>query len=945
MDTNSFVWRHIGPRPSDIASMLEALGLDSLEALVDKIVPDDIRLERAIELPPAMSEWEFAHHIRAIADKNRVFRSFIGQGYYRTIMPAVIRRNVLENPAWYTPYTPYQAEIAQGRLEALLLFQTVVSELTGLPLANASLLDEGTAVAEAVLMCHRLAAKKYKQQPRNRVLIDEGLFDQSFEVVKTRCRALQIEWQYSNITEDHLDERCFAVVLQYPDKHGSVRNYEALVRAAQARGIYVVVAADLLALTLLKPPGAWGADVVVGSSQRFGIPMMYGGPHAAYFATKMEYKRQVPGRIIGVSVDKHGNPAYRMALQTREQHIRREKATSNICTAQALLATLAAMYAVYHGPEGLKDIARRIHAMTVALYKMLVARGMKVINPTYFDTLTVELSDIESVRRRSVERQVNFFYRDGKVVLSLDECTTVQDLRDIVWCLTGEEAVVNVVDKAIEIPSELRREGDFLHQEVFHRYHSETEMMRFIKQLESKDLSLVHAMIPLGSCTMKLNAASELIPISWEEFAEMHPFAPLEQAEGYLELIAALEEYLCRLTGLDACSLQPNSGAQGEYAGLLAIKRYHHSKGEGQRNVVLIPRSAHGTNPASAVMAGLEVVFVDCDERGNIVVADLEAKAKEHRDRLAALMVTYPSTYGVYESAIRRICAIVHEYGGLVYMDGANMNAQLGITTPAKIGADVCHLNLHKTFAIPHGGGGPGVGPICVNKKLKPFLPGHIYAPREDMSSDWAVSSAPFGSAGILPISYAFIRLMGADGLKLAAQVAMLNANYMKKRLEEAFPVLFVGENDMVAHEFIIDFRPYKDIVHVEDVAKRLMDYSFHAPTISFPVANTFMIEPTESESKAEIDRFCDAMLYIKEEILKIVRGEYDARDNPIHQAPHTLHEIASDEWPHRYSRREAAYPMEELKHRKFWPSVGRIDNAYGDRHLQPSCGLQELCV
>jgi len=583
--------------------------------------------------------------------------------------------------------------------------------------------------------------------------------------------------------------------------------------------------------------------------------------------------------------------------------------------------------------------------MTAALYKMLIERGVSVVNATYFDTLTVEVPAIEVVQKRSEERAMNFFYRDGKVVLSLDECTTAQDLSDIVWCLTGESVEVDEVGDAMEIPAELRREGSFMHQEVFHRYHSETEMMRFIKQLETKDLSLVHAMIPLGSCTMKLNAATELIPISWEEFAELHPFVPSEQAQGYLELIKALEEYLCRLTGLDACSLQPNSGAQGEYAGLLAIKRYHHSKGEGRRNVVLIPRSAHGTNPASAVMAGMEVIFVDCDDRGNIVVADLEAKAKEYRDRLAALMVTYPSTYGVYESAIRRICAIVHEYGGLVYMDGANMNAQLGITTPGKIGADVCHLNLHKTFAIPHGGGGPGVGPICVCKKLKPFLPGHLYAPTDAMPKDGAVSSAPYGSAGILPIAYAFIRLMGIEGLRLAAQVAMLNANYMKKRLEEAFPVLFVGETGMVAHEFILDLRPYKDIVHVEDVAKRLMDYSFHAPTISFPVANTFMIEPTESESKAEIDRFCEAMLQIKEEILKIVRGEYDSRDNPVHQAPHTLQEIASDEWHHRYSRREAAYPMEELKYRKFWPTVGRIDNAWGDRHLQPSCGMQELCV
>ncbi len=943
---NAFSQRHLGSSQNEVEEMLHIAGVSDINELVDKIVPSDIRLKDLPELMPAMDEKTYLKHIRSLAQKNKVFRSYIGQGYYGTFMPPVIQRNMLENPGWYTQYTPYQAEISQGRLEALLAFQTVISELTGMELANASLLDEATAAAEAVMMAHRIISKKYRKENRNRVLIDSGVFDQTADVIETRSNALSIDTLVKSISSKDIDSGVFAIVLQYPAQNGTISYYKEIVEKAKEIGTLVIVAADILSLTLLTPPGEWGADIVIGSTQRLGIPMMYGGPHAGYFATKEAYKRQVPGRIIGVSVDVHGNKALRMALQTREQHIRREKATSNICTAQALLASMAGMYAVYHGPEGLTNIGRTIHHLAAHLRSSLLNKGIQILNPNvFFDTLTLKVDDVNAVKTRAEEQKMNFFYRDSEVSISLDETTTLEDVRDICEVITGEAPSSDPLSKEVCIPSELRRVSKFLQQDIFNSYHSETEMMRYLKRLENKDLSLVHSMIPLGSCTMKLNAATEMIPVTWPEFANIHPFAPESQTQGYLELIDSLANDLCALTGFDACSFQPNSGAQGEFSGLLAIRRYHDAKGDTHRKVTIIPKSAHGTNPASAVMAGMEVVLVDCDEKGNIILEDLQAKAEANRDNLAALMVTYPSTYGVYESGIRKICKIIHDNGGLVYMDGANMNAQLCLTNPATIGADVCHLNLHKTFAIPHGGGGPGVGPICVNNKLIDHLPGHVFYKGNRMPDNSAVSAAPFGSAGILPISYGFIKLMGAKGLLRTSQMAMLNANYMKARLEKDFPILYVGENGFVAHEFIMDLHIFKDIASAEDIAKRLMDYSFHAPTISFPVHGTFMIEPTESESKRELDRFCDAMLLIKAEMEAVVSGESDPKDNVVINAPHTLLEVTSNDWNHPYSREQAAYPVAALREWKFWVSVGRIDNAYGDRHLQSTCNAMSSCI
>ncbi len=941
--TGQFPPRHLGSNEDQIEEMLRITGADSLDQLVDRIVPSDIRLSQLPDLAPAMSEFEYLNHIQALADKNKIYRNYIGQGYYGTIMPPVIQRNMLENPGWYTQYTPYQAEISQGRLEALLAFQTVVAELTGMQIANASLLDEATSAAEAVLMAHRIISKKFRKEKRNTAWVDAGVFDQTYDVIQTRAKALGLTVGHKEITPQMIDSSVFAIVLQYPDKKGTISYHKEIIDAAKAHGVMVIVAADILSLAILTPPGEWGADIVVGSTQRLGIPMMYGGPHAGYFATKEDYKRQLPGRIIGVSVDKHGNKALRMALQTREQHIRREKATSNICTAQALLASMAGMYAVYHGPEGLKNIASRIQALTGALRKGLVESGITLHTSTgFFDTLSIEVSDPEAVRRRAEEMEINLFYLQKEIRISLDETTRPEDVRDILYAITGKHITLT---PSKDMDNGFQRSSLYLQQEIFSKYHTETEMMRYLKRLENKDLSLVHSMIPLGSCTMKLNAAAEMMPVTWPAFTNMHPFAPQDQVAGYLELIEGLADDLCKITGFTACSFQPNSGAQGEFSGLLAIRRYHDAAGDQHRTVTLIPKSAHGTNPASAVMAGMEVVLVDCDDKGNIIVSDLKEKAEAHKDNLAALMVTYPSTYGVYESAIREICTIIHDNGGLVYMDGANMNAQLCLTNPHTIGADVCHLNLHKTFAIPHGGGGPGVGPICVNDKLKAHLPGHVYYDGQLMPQNGAVSAAPFGSAGILPISYGFIKMMGAQGLLRTAQMAMLNANYMKARLEKDFPILYVGENGYVAHEFIMDLHIFKDIASAEDIAKRLMDYSFHAPTISFPVHGTFMIEPTESESKFELDRFCEAMLMIKAEMEEVVSGAADPEDNVVTNAPHTLMEVTANEWSHPYSREKAAYPVEALRVAKFWPAVGRIDNAYGDRHLQASCSTTTSCV
>ncbi len=947
---DQFAKRHIGPDPEETSDMLAAIGLDSLDQLIDDTVPSAIRLQAPLDLPEAITEHEYLRLLRAIAAKNELFTSYIGQGYHDTITPSVIRRNIFENPGWYTQYTPYQSEIAQGRLEALLNFQTMVADLTALPIANASLLDEGTAAAEAMAMFHSQKNKRRKKDPANVFLVSDNVFDQTVDVLRSRAEPLGIQLRLVSQADMELTDDVFGLLLQYPAADGSIQDYRALTRACNEKEVYVTVATDLMALTLLTPPGEWGAHAAVGNSQRFGVPLGFGGPHAAFFATREEFKRQIPGRIIGVSVDSQGNAAFRMALQTREQHIRREKATSNICTAQALLAIMAGMYAVYHGPQGLRAIAERIHTFTRILHGHLNRLDFEVAHDHYFDTLRIELESglVEALRRNALKRRINLHYGEDFVQVSLNETTTPSDLQALLDLFSDTRLQsLEISEEAPEepsIPVSLLRKSPFLTHPIFNSYRTETQMMRYIKRLENRDISLTHSMIPLGSCTMKLNAATELLPVSWPEFAGLHPFAPLDQAKGYLEIFRELESWLSTITGFAACSLQPNSGAQGEFAGLMTIRAYHHSRGDEQRNVALIPESAHGTNPASAVMAGMQVVVVKCDERGDIDVDDLRAKAEKHAEHLSALMITYPSTHGVFESGIRDICRIIHQNGGLVYMDGANMNAQVGLTSPGAIDADVCHLNLHKTFAIPHGGGGPGVGPICVNEKLKPFLPRHPYAEVGGSEGIPAISSAPWGSASILLISYGYIRMLGKQGLTDCSRYAILNANYIKARLQDAYPVLYAGEKGHSAHELIIDLRPFKSVAGAEDVAKRLIDYGFHAPTLSWPVAGTIMIEPTESESKEELDRFCDAMLEIKREMDAIASGQADPEQNLLRNAPHTAEMVTADHWPYPYSRQQAAYPLPYLgRGFKFWPSVGRVNNGYGDRNLMCTCPPMEV--
>jgi glycine dehydrogenase len=941
-----FESRHIGTLGADLADMLKTTGVSSMDELIQQTIPESIRLKTDLKTPAALSEYDYLNMLKELASKNKTCHSFIGQGYYGTITPSVILRNVFQNPGWYTQYTPYQAEIAQGRLEALLNFQTMVSDLTGLPIANASLLDEGTAAAETMMLFYHEKEKKNKAESPNVFFVDHHVYDQTLAVLKSRAWPQGIEIVTGDWRKDPLPANCFGVLLQYPDKTGAVHDYEEFIKNAKAANCLVALATDLMALCLLKSPGELDADIAFGNSQRFGVPMGFGGPHAAFFATKDEFKRIIPGRIIGVSIDEKGNPALRMALQTREQHIRREKATSNICTAQALLAIMSSMYAVYHGPLGLKAIARRIHDMATALSNALEKSGFEMINPFYFDTVCVKADKplCDAIKAASEQAHFNFWYHDQGFQISLDETLTNHELERILQLIctaAGTRQTTIELPAALKIPAQLVRYSEYLSHPVFNKYHTESAMMRYIKRLENKDLSLMHSMISLGSCTMKLNAATELIPVSWPEFANIHPFAPADQTRGYQQMITELESYLCEITRFTACSLQPNSGAQGEFAGLLTIRAYHESRGDAHRTLALIPASAHGTNPASAVIAGYDVLVTPCDEQGNIIVSELKAKAEQHKDKLACLMVTYPSTHGVFETSIQEICQIIHDNGGLVYMDGANMNAQVGLTSPATIGADVCHLNLHKTFAIPHGGGGPGMGPICVNDKLKNFLPSHpFYDVNTHPNAVPPVSAAPYGSASILLISYAYIRMLGPDGMRRSTEHAILNANYMAKRLGEKYKVLYTGTQGRVAHELILELRPYKEAgVSAEDVAKRLMDYGFHAPTLSFPVAGTIMIEPTESENKEELDRFCDALLMIHDEIQEIAKGDYPADNNVLHNAPHTLSVITADTWDLPYTREKAAYPMPYLKHEsKFWPSVSRVNNAHGDRNLVCIC-------
>lgn len=947
-----FEFRHNAPSETDISEMLHVIGLPDLDSLIAQTVPAKIRMNKPLNLPDPLSEHHFLKELKTLAQKNRVFNSFIGMGYYDTITPTVIQRNILENPGWYTAYTPYQAEIAQGRLEMLINFQTMVMELTGMELANASLLDEATAAAEAMSMMFDL--RKGKRKQAHRFFVHENTFPQTLDLLQTRAEPLGIELIVAPVSEfDPTDESIFGLLVQYPDSNGEVVDISEMLAQAAQHEIKSAVAADLLSLTLLRPPGEMGADVVVGSTQRFGIPLGFGGPHAAYFATKEEYKRQIPGRIIGVSIDKNGKPAYRMALQTREQHIRREKATSNICTAQVLLAVMAGAYGVYHGPAGLTRIASRIHAMTKLAEKGLAQLGLKQHNTVYFDTLKVEVEsdDVKQALRAEAERnEVNFrYFSDNFVGISFDQVKEPEDVQlvlDIfakVMGLEAPDAMSESQSIAIQFPDHLTRTSAFLKHPVFNSYHSEHEMLRYLKRLENKDISLVHSMISLGSCTMKLNATTEMTPVTWPEFAGIHPFAPIDQAEGYHQMIEELSQWLCEITGFDAMSMQPNSGAQGEYAGLMTIRNYHKARGEGHRNVAIIPSSAHGTNPASAVMAGMKVVITKCDELGNIDLADLRDKVEKHSSELAALMVTYPSTHGVFEEDIKEICALIHEHGGQVYMDGANMNAQVGLTSPALIGADVCHLNLHKTFCIPHGGGGPGMGPIGVVKHLEPHLPGHFLSQPENEPSG-AVSAAPFGSASILVISYAYIRMMGAEGLTNATKLAILNANYIKERLNGHYEALYVGNNGRAAHEMIIELRHFKQECGIDaiDIAKRLMDYGYHAPTVSFPVAGTIMIEPTESETKSELDRFCDALIAIRQEIQEIIEGKADKDNNVIKNAPHTAAVALDDSWSYPYSRQKAVYPLDWVRVAKFWPTVSRIDDGFGDRNLMCACPPME---
>ena len=951
---SEFISRHNGPSSSDIKEMLQTIGVSSIEELISKTVPENIRMQHKLQLPAGLSEYEYLNHIKQVSLKNKVFKSYIGQGYYDTITPSVILRNVFENPGWYTQYTPYQAEISQGRLESLLNFQTMVSDLTGLPIANASLLDEATAAAEAMTMFFNTLNRDHDHITRPKFFVDTEIFPQTKDVLITRAVPVGIEIVLGDYKLAKLDESYFGAIVQYPNDKGSVEDYSNFINAVHSVNGYVAMATDLLALTLLTPPGELGADAAVGSAQRFGVPLGFGGPHAAFFAAKDEFKRSIPGRIIGISIDANGNRALRMALQTREQHIKREKATSNICTAQALLANMAAMYAVFHGPNGLKNIARRVAILTALLRDELKAAGKEVVTETFFDTICVRVQNADSIRKKSEAAEINFRYFAGDIIgISLDETTTVTDVQNILKVFGIESNLSNKTSSA-ELPHFAKRQSAFLQQDVFNRHHSETQMMRYLKWLENKDLSLNTSMISLGSCTMKLNAATEMMPLSWAHWSKMHPFVPADQAAGYQQIVDELSAYLSEITALDACSLQPNSGAQGEYAGLLVIRAYHESRGEGHRNVMLIPISAHGTNPASAVMAGMKVVVVKALENGYIDVQDLKAKAEQYAADLAGIMITYPSTYGVYEETVKEITAIVHQHGGQVYMDGANMNAQVGLTAPGLIGADVCHLNLHKTFAIPHGGGGPGMGPICVKKHLEKFLPGHVAFGSKEQKTNGkqvsvhgknAVSAAPFGSASILLISYAYIRLLGQEGVRKATEFAILNANYMRARLQESYDILYTNHFGQCAHEFIVDLRPFKKTAEIEaeDVAKRLMDYGFHAPTMSFPVPGTIMIEPTESEDKAELDRFCDALLNIRKEISQIENGTLDRKDNVLKNAPHTQQKVCSDNWPHVYSREAAAFPLFYVSQNKFWPSVARVNNTYGDRNLICTCEPTEV--
>jgi glycine dehydrogenase len=940
--SDSFVRRHIGPSPAHVAEMLATLGLGSLDALIDRCVPQSIRSSKPLALPRPLTEAEQLTQLAALASKNAIFRSHIGLGYYDCLTPPVIQRNILENPGWYTQYTPYQAEIAQGRLEALMNFQTLVADLTALPFANASLLDEATAAAEAMTMCHHSVRQK-----KTRFFVDADCHPQTVAVLRTRAEPLGVEI----LTGDaralaFTDPELFGVLVSYPASSGSIRDFRELSARARAADVRLVVASDLLALTLLTPPGELGADIAFGSSQRFGVPLGYGGPHAAFLSTNDALKRLLPGRIVGSSVDQHGKLAYRLALQTREQHIRRDRATSNICTAQVLLAIVASMYAVYHGPEGLREIALRVRRLTQTLAAALKARGLEPSEASYFDTLSLPLAAAarEAVLARALQARVNLREDDARRLgVSLDETTSLDQVAALVEIFTGSpcassELAALEARQSPDYPAPLARQSAYLQHSVFHSHRSEHELLRYMKRLENRDLSLTTSMIPLGSCTMKLNATAELMPITWAAFGKLHPFAPRAQAAGYQQLFRELSSWLAEITGMDAVSLQPNSGAQGEYAGLLAIRGYHQSRGDAHRQVCLIPTSAHGTNPASAVLAGLRVVAVECDSRGNVDLEDLARKAAEHAERLGALMLTYPSTHGVFEERVREVCEIVHRHGGLVYLDGANMNAQVGICRPGDYGADVCHLNLHKTFCIPHGGGGPGMGPIAVKERLAPFLPGH--PANEAAGAVGPVSAAPYGSPSILPIPWAYIRMMGAAGLRRATQVAILNANYMAERLAPHYPILFKGERGGVAHEFILDLRPLKKRtgIEVDDIAKRLMDYGFHSPTMSFPVAGTLMVEPTESEPRAELDRFCDAMIAIREEIRAIEEGRSDREDNPLRNAPHTAQAVISDQWTHAYSREQAAYPAPWTREHKYWPPVGRIDNARGDRQLVCVC-------
>jgi glycine dehydrogenase len=946
MLTNNFVKRHNGISEKDIAEMLEMVGVKNLDQLIDETLPDKIRLRRPLHLPEGMNEYEYLTHLKSLGAKNKRFKTYIGMGYYNTILPGVIQRNILENPGWYTSYTPYQAEISQGRLEALLNFQTMISDLTGLPIANASLLDEGTSAAEAMIMAFNSRSRAAVKAGVNKFFVSDGLFPQTVDVIKTRAIPLNIQLVIGGHTTIELDDTMFGAIVQYPDQKGAIHNFTGFTQKAHENNIVVIAAADLMSLALLTPPGEWGADIAVGSSQRFGVPMGYGGPHAGYFATKEDFKRNLPGRIIGISVDANGDQALRMALQTREQHIKRERATSNICTAQALLATMAGMYAVYHGQDGIKSIAEDIHKLTCTLSENLGKSGYRQCNKYFFDTIYLEMPhgvDTEKVRQLALGREINFRYDGDNIGISIDETTHRRDIDQIIEIFAlaaGSAFNPEEAKKPNALPPELIRKSSYLTGEVFNTYHSETEMMRYMKLLENRDLALNRTMIPLGSCTMKLNAAAEMFSLSWPEFANLHPFIPDEQAAGYHELIANLEKDLCEITGFAAVSFQPNSGASGEYAGLLVIREYLLSTGQPHRNVCLIPSSAHGTNPASSVMAGMEVVVVKSDDNGNIDLNDLRQKAEKHKNDLAALMITYPSTHGIFEQDVMEIIQIIHDNGGQVYMDGANMNAQVGLTNPGIIGADVCHLNLHKTFAIPHGGGGPGVGPIGVAKHLVPFLPSHPIVKTGGENGISAVSSAPYGSALILPISYGYIKLLGGEGLTLATRIAILEANYLKNALQDHYKILYTGRNGRVGHEMIIDCNMFNKTagVSVIDIAKRLMDYGFHAPTVAFPVHGTLMVEPTESEPLSELKRFVNAMINIRKEIEEIVEGKADRQSNVLKNAPHTVCMVTSENWNLPYRRTEAAFPLSCSKADKYWPPVTRIDDAYGDRNLVCTC-------